>query len=695
MDIKQFISKLQKMHQDIVSSIVDIDNLADYKELFEQFAYHVTETDYDDLESYYKEALEKFIMICNDYYVYSVSGDVLISDHMYDMVMNVYREYTGETIVYADYISTSTMWPFRMHEAPYMVGSLKKIYDYDELKDWLNARYGEGYRKIYYAPKYDGVSAVLKLVNNRIESAMTRNDGVQGQDITEVLRKCERSKKMFKSYMPDGWYKLELVVSRGDFDKLVQIKPYANRRSATSALINTPSNLDYAQYITPIPLAWCTLDGTRMKYIAGDFIGAMIKNPYSFKTDDVYENIEFVLRMIRDADYPIRTDGVVLFPIYDEGEIAPNTVDLMAHACAFKVNTEEAYTTAEEVYISIGRLGKATPMVKVHPVEVNETTVTDVSLSSIDKYAAMGLHEGEKLVVYSAGNVIPQVRFPEPREYPKKSPKFKLDLRCPYCRKELRPETPGSKNWACINEKCPHVLAGKISNFVTKLELKGFSDQTFDQLFDAEIIRNIEDLFDIPEKEIEIACLDGFGKTSAHALVESIKNLMNRPIEISQIIGALGIEKVSIKKCRLIFQNYNIKDLLKLPKREIYGDLLNIEGIGDKMAHNVAVFFDKNRDMIKTVLKNMNVVNDTIAKGNIVFTGFRNESYAKIFKELGYPTSDNVNNETMCVIYAGDTDTTKCRQARRKGIQLVHVGEIDDAVDYLKGKKDTDMDDYD
>ena len=692
--IKKFVQDLPKMHQDIKNLKMGVGDLEHYKELFEQYAYHVTETEFDELEKEYKETLEDFIMLCMDYYVYSTEGDVLISDHMYDLVMGVYHQYSGKVLVYADYISTDTMWPFRTHEAPFMVGSVKKIYDYDELKEWLKKSYTYGYRKILYAPKYDGVSAVIKLADNRIELAMTRNDGIQGQDITEVIRRCEFAKKIFKPYMPDGWYKCELVVTRADFDKLIQIKEYSNRRSATSGLVNTPSNLEYAQYLTPIPLAWCDLEGKKMKYLAGDFVGAMIKNPFSFTIDDVYENIDFVLKVIRDADYPVRTDGVVLFPVMEGDWSVPNTTDLMADAIAFKVNTEEAYTTAEYVYISVGRLGKAIPMVHVHPVEVNETTVKDVSLGSVDKYASMGLHENEKLIVYSAGNVIPQVKLPDPREYPKKSPKFKLDLRCPYCGKELKRETAGGRIWMCMNKKCAHVLAGRISNFLAKVDLKGFSDSTFDQLFEAGVIKNIEDVFAIPDRINEIARLDGFGITSATQLAEAVQTVMETPIEVSQVIGALGINKVSTKKCQIIFQAYNIEELLSMSRSKIYRALLNLDGIGDSIAHNVAYYIDDNRDSIKKILSKMNVVNDVAAKGNVVFTGFRNEAYAQIFKSIGYPTSDTVNSNTVCVIYAGDTDTGKCRQARRKGINMVHVAQIDDLVTHLKGRTRDDDDEF-
>lgn len=678
--IKKFVQELPKMHQDVKNVKMPIQDLASYKELFEQYAYHVTETKFDELEIEYKETLEPFLMLCMDYYVYSTDGDVLISDHMYDLVMNVYHQYSGEVLVYSDYISTDTMWPFRKHEAPFMVGSVKKIYNYDELKDWLRRTYAYGYRKILYAPKYDGVSAVVKVVNKRIEIAITRNDGIQGQDITEAIRRCNFAKKVFKAYMPDGWYKCELVVSRADFDKLIQIKEYSNRRSATSGLINTPSNLEYAQYITPIPLAWCNLDGTKMKYLAGDFIGAMIKNPFSFTTDDVYENIEFVLKTIRDADYPVRTDGVVLFPVMEGDWSTPNTTDLMADAIAFKVNTEEAYSTAEYVYVSVGRLGKAVPMVHVHPVEVNETTVKDVAIGSVDKFASMGLHEGERVVVFSAGNVIPQIKLPDPREYPRKAPKFRLDLKCPYCGKDLKRETAGGHIWMCLNKKCPHVQAGRISNFLDKVGLKGYSDSTIDQLYDAGIVKSISDVFKIPERENEIAMLDGFGKTSAKLLADAVRKIIETPIEVSQVIGALGINKTSVKKCQIIFQAYDIQELLKMPRSKIYRAVLNLDGIGDGIAHNVAYYIDENRDMIREILASMNVVNDVAAKGNVVFTGFRNDTYAKIFKSIGYPTSDTVNSNTVCVIYAGDTDTGKCRQARRKGITLVHVAQIDDVV---------------
>lgn len=396
----------RELRNDIIAA-GDVDILFDLKDNFiqEQYFRFMGLSRYSTPPQDVLDELEDMIMVCLDYYTYSSSGDTLITDHEYDELMNLYRSFAKEPLVYADLIYGESTWTFIAHENPGMVGTVAKVYDEEDVKAFMdkNDSPNPKYRQQYIlGPKYDGISSVIHLEKGKLGAAVTRNDGSKGQDIREVIRRSKNIKKLLRQYEDrDVWIKTELCVGQSDFEELIEHKKYKNRRSATAGIVNSPKNIDLAQYITVIPLAVQDTESGRLEYtpegsvkITPDgYIGVMM------------EAINKMLQSIRSADFEFRTDGVVIYP-YDD-EMYPNRDDVMACAIAYKVNTEYAFTTIDFGYVSVGRMGYGIPMLRVKPVEVNETTVSDVSLGSFDKLATMGLYEGEVVEIYSAGNVIP------------------------------------------------------------------------------------------------------------------------------------------------------------------------------------------------------------------------------------------------------------------------------------------------
>lgn len=683
----QFVKQIGAMRKRLVRGDIQVQNLLNDKSKFQAYATEVINQweAHKSLGQAYRERLLDFLMLCLDVYTYSETGDVLISDWFYDQIMNIYMDITqAPRLQYADYIMSTTIWPFAKHEAPFMVGTINcKVYDLDTLDAWLAQRRREGYSQILYAPKFDGISSVVTIRNGRITKAMTRHTGIDGQDITEVVRASNRCKKLFDRDMPDGYYKCELVVTTDDFNELILHKPYVNRRSAASAIVSTPKNLAYAEFITVIPLAWVNFEGTMLRYLAWQHIEGIPKHIDCFELDVVYDNIERILAKIRSADYPIRVDGVVLFPIYTADD-APNTLDLMACALAYKVNTQEARTHIEGVYMSVGRLGKAVPMAKVAPVEVNETVVRDVSLGSMTQFAARCIHENEEVIVMAAGDVIPFLKMPEERKYPKGAPRLQMDMRCPYCGKKLRPKREDDRNVYCLNPSCPRVLSGRIVHFLDKLEIaEGYRDATFLTLINERVITTIEDLFTLHEKTEQIVDILN-SRLETEKLMEGLEVLRTKPFEVSEVFGALGIPNIGIKTCQAIFRDMTLDYLLSMKKGAIYMSLMNIPGIADATARGFTEWLLENRDLVDTILENMNLKDDGISYGTVCFTGFRNKDYAEIFKDIGFPTSDRVSKDTVAVIYAGNLQTGNAKKALVKNIPLVHIGEIDKLVEELK-----------
>lgn len=673
---------IKKIRNDIISGNLSISNLLEddkiqtdlallYEQLMKQKVW--TKDEFEDAED--------LLMIYLDVYNYS-EGDVLISDHKYDMLMCRYIDNGGDQLTCSDTIKDKTKWDFVQHEQPGVVGSIKKIYSMDELMIfWHKCRpSANGIRKFILAPKYDGISSGIKIVKKKgIQLGVTRNDGVKGQDITKLILNTKNGKTLSDYYGDpmnnEGtlWIKTELVVKTEDFNKLLEEASYANRRSATSGIINTPKNLHLAKYVTILPLAIYHEQTDVLEYTPPDSVEIATRDPYY-----LMDEIENMLSKIRDSSFPIRTDGVVIYPVRECPDL--NHEDFMDRSIAFKVNTEEALTRADYGYVSVGRLGRAVPMLHVKPVEVNETIVQDVSLSTFDKFLGMDIHENEQVLVYAAGNVIPQAKLPNHRSYKKKAKLIEIPMVCPYCGKKLKRD---KAIYSCANQSCPRIISGKISNFITKLGVENVSDKTIEDLMNAGLLREIIDIFDVTVDEI--VKLDGYAEVSADMIVGEFEKLKKKEVPISSLLGALGIQGISKKKCRLIIQQMeSYKDLYSMEPNRLQWDLTNVDGIGLKTASVFVEFITENREMIEDLLYTMNIVNDPQYLGNVVFTGFRDPELEEKFNEVGYEVSGNVNSKTACVIDASYShDSTKCEAAKRKGLEIYHKSDADKIVEFL------------
>lgn len=636
----------------ILSEGMNIDNLSQYKNLFIEYSRKVLSGKINPAD----EELYAFLRLCLDFYTYSTTGEVLIPDSIYDQCMQYYKSSGKENFFYAD--SLGKKWEFVKHDIPGMVGTLDKIYSYPELKKYLSDYLGV--EEFILAPKYDGISCCIHVKNHKIFSAATRYDGVNGQNITQLIMRAKNANWFTDTEQRDGYYKCELCVSTKDFNELATEKKYANRRSATTGIVNTPSNLHYAKYISIIPLLY--YDGYTPLYIAPAHYRVSYYSPA-----DLMDEIAKLLEKIRSKDFPYRVDGVVIYPILRGQNV--NELDLMDTSIAYKVNTAEGKTRIKYGYMSVGRLGNCVPMLKVEPVEVNETIVEDVSLGSYDKFLSMNLLENEEIVVYSAGDVIPQVKLPEIRNNFENAEPLRISKYCPYCGERFERV---NTEYACINPNCIRVVTGKISNFMLKMGINGFSDKTVESLYSGLNIRTIPEFLNLsPEK---IKSVDGFDTTSSNELYNEICRIRTTPCPISRFFGALGIDKISEKKCRLIFEFVSLDELLNLKKfKKLYWKLQNANGVGTKTADAFLTFIKDNIDMIVEVVPMMTLTQDNKYVDNIVFTGFRDESLANQFRELGIEVSDSVTTNTIAVLTASlEKESTKMKSAKKKGIPVYH-----------------------
>ncbi len=611
--------------------------------------------------------LNSILMLCLDEYTYSDSGNVLISDHEYDLLHSMYMDRGYSQIIYPDTFDSE--WKIVKHKATWMVGSVRKVYDIEELREFIRhtaeiVDCGLDGISWVVSPKFDGISAVLELKDQKLVQAITRGTRAEGQDITQMVSRVSNLPYILKNF-PDGFLKVELCVPQCFFGDLKDAG-YANRRSATSAIVNSPKNLQWANHVDAIPLLHYAIDGKIVYCPKDSETMTNVMDP-----QQLINKALGMLNKIRASQYEYRVDGVILYPLI----VTSDTEDVMALSMAFKINTAEARTKIKYAYISVGRAGYAVPMLKVEPCEVNETIVEDISMGSFGKLYAAKLHEGETVIVYSAGDVIPQVKIPNEREYPHDAPIIHLEPICPYCGGDLHDNK-------CTNPNCIRVITGKITNFLIKIGMvDDISDKTIEDLYNARLIRIISDIFDL--RECDIAEIPGYSAVSAHNIVSQIQQMKKTPIPYSVFFGAIGIPGISTKFASTIFDNITPEQFLSANSQDRRLMLMGIPGLGPARTEAILHYMVLNSAEVKKLMNQMTLIQDRRYFGNVVFTGFRDSTWESKFDAIGLRSSGSVTKETLCCICA-NTGTTKAKDARKKGVPMYLVSEIQKAYDDMK-----------
>ena len=616
-----------------------------------------------------QEGLYALLMLNLDQYSYGNNGDVILSDHEYDLLHILYMDHGGKQIIYPD--TFNSQWKLVPHKAKWMVGSVAKSYTVDEIYDFIDETCRSTNMNAYeitwvVSPKFDGISACLEIKNHQLIQAITRGTRAEGQDITAVVANVANLQDILSTYNT-GYLKVELCVPQKYFEPL-KLQGYKNRRSATSAIVNSPKNLNNAQYIEAVPLLWYESRddeyGYHIDYNPPDAI--TIKG-----VESKVQIMGYMLKLLAqlknpDNHYEYRVDGVILFPMIRYKELN----DVMEKSMAFKINTAEALTTIKYGYVSMGRTGRAVPMIKVEPCEVNETIVEDVTLGSFQLFKAMHLYEGEKVVIYSAGDVIPEMKFPEKRMIPDGAQLLRIPEICPYCGSEL-------VNATCPNPVCKRKITGRITNFLERTDITSdISDKTIEDLYDAKKIRNIVDIFKLQVNDI--AGLDGYTQTGALKMINQFNTLRTTPISYSRFFGSLGCPGISLKIASGIFDVTTMDELLRTKGWDRINLLMCVDKLGLTRAQIISDFIDQNYQEICELMQIMNLVKDRKYFGNVVFSGFRDSSWEAKFDQIGFRVGDSVTRETAACIVA-NMGTTKAKAALKKGTPLYLSTEIERA----------------
>lgn len=566
---------------------------------------------------------------------------------------------------------------------------------FDRVKKDLNDTF-----EIVCELKYDGASISLTYINGRLVQAVTRGDGVKGDDITANVKTIRSIPLVLRGtdYPAEFEIRGEILMPWKVFDELnkeraEQEEPlFANPRNATSGTLKLQD---------PKIVASRKLDAY-LYYMLGENLptGGHYENlqkakEWGFKISDATKKcttIEEVFAFIKYWDVerknlPVITDGIVLKvnSLLQQKNLG-YTSKFPRWAIAYKFQAEQELTELLSVSYQVGRTGTVTPVANLQPVKLSGTTVKRASLYNADSIEALDLHIGDMVYVEKGGEIIPKVTKVETSLRKSGSLKVEFIHECPECHTQLVRDQ-GEAAFYCPNYMgCPPQIKGRIEHYITRkaMDISGGSE-TVEHLFNAGLIRNVADLYTL--KWEDVAVLERWAEKSAKNLIDSIAD--SNKVPYSRVLFGLGIRYVGETVAKKIAVAFPSIDLLEQATVE---DLVQVDEIGERIAQSVVDFFRKEENIeIINKLKsfgiqfeqkqNTSVSGSDKLKGlTIVISGtfekYSRDEYKGLIEANGGKNSGSISAKTNYLLAGANMGPAKLEKAQKLGVAILNEDEF-------------------
>ncbi len=582
------------------------------------------------------------------------------------------------------------------HEPPML--SLDNTYDENELKEFERRVFrnlNEDIKKIEWVieQKIDGVAVSLEYEYGKFIRGSTRGDGVIGDDITQNLKTIksvplelfddgnsyERLEVRGEVFMPNSSF-LKLNKEREENGEQL----FANPRNATAGTLKSLDSKVVAERNLDIYIhSYGSLPGDIKTHKGAlDMLGEI-----GFKVSSLREirsSIEDSKDLIKEwstkrFNLPYQTDGLVFkINALHMREILGSTSKSPRWAVAFKFPAERKITRLNDIEVSIGRTGIATPIAMLEPVFIAGTTVSRASLFNRDEIERKDIRVGDKVFLEKGGDIIPHVVGVNKDARDGSEKKFKFPDKCPVCSEKLiHPE--GEVYYRCINVQCPSQVKKSILHYGCRdgMNIDGLGEVLVDQLVENNLISNYADLYYLKQGDIEE--LERMGEKSAENLLKGIENSKKKLFD--RLIFSLGIPFVGTYNAKLLAEAFPSIDKLKNATKD---ELFTIKGIGENTASSVVSFFrNKKNLLVIEKLKKAGVTMEGKAKKegelplkgkSFVFTGdldrYSRREAQGLVESLGGRAVGSVSKNTDYVV-AGENPGSKFGKAKELGVKVI------------------------
>lgn len=538
--------------------------------------------------------------------------------------------------------------------------------------------------------KLDGLSMAAHYEDGLMRMAITRGDGLEGEDVTENARTIHSLPlRVRNADLPRFEVRGEVIMLRRYFEALNEererqgLPRYANpRNSAAGSLrvlepsITASRKLDFHAYLLLVDGKpyyrghWESLDAMKA-------MGFKV-NPHRRLCDGVDALLAFCGECEQQRDsYPYEIDGVVakVDSIAQQSSLGW-TAKAPRWAIAFKFPARQEETTVEDIGVQVGRTGALTPVAFLKPVTVSGVTVSRATLHNEDEIARLGLHIGDRVLIERSGDVIPKVvRVVQHGDARRE---FRMPTHCPVCGGEVS-RAEGEAASRCVNTNCPARLKESILHFAARgvMDIDGMGSALVDQLVDQGMVKGIADLYDLT---LERLCtLERMGEKSAKRVLDNIERSRKQPLP--RVLNGLGIPFVGERTGQILANAFGSLDDIAAADEE---KLQTAEEVGPKVSQSIRSFFheERNRELIERLRaaglqfthQVTRVAGGPLEGKVFVLTGTlpgltRDEAKARI-EAAGGKVTDSVSKKTSYLV-AGEAAGSKLAKAQQLGVPVL------------------------
>ena len=592
---------------------------------------------------------------------------------------------------------------FRQVEHRYPMLSLGNTYSetevtefYERVRKSLNEDF-----EICCELKFDGTSISLTYEDGRLVQAVTRGDGVRGDDVTDNVKTIRSIPLMLQGtgYPKSFEIRGEILMPWKVFEELnrereLKEEPlFANPRNAASGTLKSQNSAVVASRKLDAYLYY--LLGEDLPH-DGHYENLQEAAKWGFKVSShmrkarsLQEVFDFINHWDTERkNLPVATDGIVLkVNSQRQQRNLGYTAKSPRWAIAYKFQAERALTRLEKVTYQVGRTGAVTPVANLTPVQLSGTVVKRASLHNADIIASLDLHLGDMVYVEKGGEIIPKITGVDLASRPAGSGKVTFITNCPECGTRLmRYEDEAA--YYCTNEStCPPQIKGRIEHFISRraMNIEGLGPETVDQFFQEGMIHDAADLYSL--QTADICRLERMGQKSAENIIRGIERSKQVPYE--RVLFALGIRFVGETVAKKVARAFPSIDKLEAATLD---DLIHVDEIGEKIARSILHYFhdEKNKTLVgrlresglqmEAAEEDTSGQTDRLQGQSVVISGVfarhSRDEYKALIEKHGGKNVGSISKKTSFILAGENMGPSKLEKAGKLGVRIVNEDEF-------------------
>ncbi|WP_373028308.1 NAD-dependent DNA ligase LigA [Sulfurovum sp.] len=627
-------------------------------------------------------------------YAYYVEDNPIATDEEYDRLYHEVLDYETENPVQvAEDSPTKRVGgvvrdEFSKAKHIKRMWSMEDVFNRDEVQEWLDRTVKNVGECVYFCePKFDGASMNLLYENGKLVRAITRGDGVVGEEVTDNVRTI-RSVPLSIDYENQIEIRGEVVIRKDDFaiinkERLEEGEQvFANpRNAAAGSLRQLDSSVTAKRRLVFYPWGLGENSLTQSKLSQKmDFVYELgfLEPPHVQECHSIEEIEAFYQDLISKRDeIPMMMDGMVIkVDEVSKQEDLGYTVKVPKWMCAYKFPAVEKVTKVNDITLQVGRTGVITPVAEVEPVEVDGAIISRATLHNFDEIERKALMIGDSVILIRSGDVIPKITKVLDDRRDGSEVIIKRPTECPTCKSELLDEGTLIK---CQNLDCPDRVVNSIIHFAKKgcMNIDGLGSKIVEILVKEHKIEDILGLYHLKFEDLE--GMEGFKAKRIQNLLDAIDDTKGVPLY--RLISAMGIEHIGEVASKALALEFGLGLV-----DATFEDVVALDGIGEEMANSLLEFMRVNREFVlklfevvqPTVEEKVEAIENPFKDKTVVLTGSMSVSRGIVkdmLEKLGAKVSGSVSKKTDYVVYGEDAGS-KLTKAESLGVKTLTEDEM-------------------